>query len=120
MCEPAYNKAAVLRNPSHVGLHYDGAMDKMTYDTCSRCKGSNDRPTQRECRACHNTSMKKYRAEKLKATVDLNKLLDRLEAENARLVDENAVLLGKLVAAEAIAAAFVPRGISRETFREVA
>ncbi len=85
-------------------------MDKMTYSTCSRCHARNDRPTQRECRDCHNRSMRKYRADKLKAEVNLNDLLDRLEAENAQLREVNGVLLAKLVAAEAIAEAFVPRG----------
>lgn len=85
--------------------------DIKLYDTCSRCKGTNDRPKQRECRTCHNSTMKQYRAEKVRAGRELNELLDRYEARIAFLVNENTALLARVMIAEAV----VPRGISRET-----
>lgn len=79
----------------------------VNYATCHRCKGANDRGSQRTCTECNRTIQKEFRENRRRE-------LETLRARNEYLELRNAELLAKLVAAEAIADSFRVRKVSRE------
>ncbi len=80
----------------------------VSYAKCHRCKGDNDRGSQRTCTDCNRTIQKEFREAKKR---EMHFLRDR----NEYLELKNAELLARLIAAEAVADSYRLRKGSRET-----
>lgn len=66
----------------------------ISYTTCHRCKGENDRGSQRTCSSCHRTIQTEYREKKKNAAGELQNIVLKLQ-------EQLAVALARAVAAEA-------------------
>lgn len=81
----------------------------ISYTTCHRCKGENDRGSQRTCKSCHALIQREHREKKARG-------VDELVSRVYKLEEQLAVALARAVAAEAQLVVFrALREVSRET-----
>lgn len=79
----------------------------VSYAKCHRCKGDNDRGSQRTCKSCNKIIQKEFRDAKKKEFDWLRNRVAYLEAKYAET-------LAKLTAAEALMDSMALRKVSRE------
>lgn len=80
----------------------------LNYATCHRCKGENDRGSQRTCSSCNRIIQKEFREERKR---ELSLLRDRV----LYLEGKYAETLAKLIATEALLDSMSLRKVPRQT-----
>ncbi len=79
----------------------------VNYATCHRCKGANDRGSQRTCKSCNAIIQREFREARAK---ELAYLRERV----AYLEDRNVKISQQLGQAEALLDSYALRKVSRE------